>query len=99
MNTYLLTFPNANSINVDQLIDTHLCRTRQTDSAFEALTDVFVFRSSLPIEQVENALVSVVPTDEGEFEPWLLVQVSAARFGGTFSRGPQSRLERVFPAA
>jgi hypothetical protein len=98
MNTYLLTFPNANSIGVEQLIDTHLCGTRQMDNAFEALTDVFLFRSPLGIQQVEHALVSVIPTDEdAELERWVLVQVADGRFGGAHPRGPQSRLERIFP--
>jgi hypothetical protein len=97
MNRYLLSFPNVNSLDAEQLIDTHLCGTRRMDNAFEALTDVFLFRSPLSIQQIEHALVSVVPTDElSEFEPWLLVQVADGRFGGTHPRGPQSRLERMF---
>jgi hypothetical protein len=98
MNPYLLSFPDVDSIAVEQLIDSRLCGS-QMDHAFAALTDVYLFRSPLTIEQVEQGLVSVVPTDDaGEFEPWLLVQVATARFGGAFPRGPQSRLEAIFPS-
>ena len=60
MNTYLLSFPDAESIAVEQLIDSRLCGTRQMDHAFLALTDVYLFRSPLSIEQIEQGLVSVV---------------------------------------
>jgi hypothetical protein len=99
MNTYLLSFPNANSVDVEQLIDRHLCGAIQMDNAFEALCDVFLFRSGLSIEQVQHGLVSVLPVDEmGEFEPWLLLQVAHGRFGGAYSPGPSSRLKSMFPS-
>ena len=96
MNTYALLLETENELDVEKLIDQHLCGQRM-DHAFAPVVDTFLFRSSLGFAEVQSRLVLVVPLgSDGEESPWVLLQISAGAFSDSFPPGKSSRLKKLF---
>ena len=97
MNTYALLLEIEMELDVEKLIDEHLCGQRM-DHVFAPVVDTFLFRSSLAFDEIHARLPLVVPIgSDGEESPWVLLQITAGVFSGSFPPGKSSRLKKLFP--
>lgn len=94
MKTYLLYVCDYDALERERRIDQALgCM----GNAFQPCPDCWLFRSSLSLADVETRLASCITHDDaGEDEPWILLEVSDGKFGGSHPRGTNSHLKSLF---